>query len=302
MGRRLVTGLITIACIYTLTFVMVVSLPGNPFQQTDRNMPPEAVNALRVRYNMDNNWLYFGQFLAGAVRLDFGPTFTYADWTCNQIIASSLWVSVVLGMTALVFAIMVGVPLGVLGAVRRHSWFDAATTAGVFLGISIPTFVTGTALLIVFAVLLKIAPVGGWGTMAHLPLPALTLSLPFIAYIARLTRTGMLDALSSDFVRTALAKGLSPRRVVWTHALKVAFLPVLSYIGPAAAQAMTGSFVVEKVFGVPGLGQHFVNAAINRDTGLILASVLVFSTLLVALNLAVDVLYSWLDPRIGAVT
>lgn len=299
MGRRLVTGLITIACIYTLTFVMVVSLPGNPFQQTDRNMPPEAVNALRVRYNMDNNWLYFGQFLAGAVRLDFGPTFTYADWTCNQIIASSLWVSVVLGMTALVFAIMVGVPLGVLGAVRRHSWFDAATTAGVFLGISIPTFVTGTALLIVFAVLLKIAPVGGWGTMAHLPLPALTLSLPFIAYIARLTRTGMLDVLGADFLRTARAKGASKHTVIWKHALKVAFLPVLSFLGPATAQAMTGSFVVEKVFGVPGLGQHFVNAALNLDAGLILSSVLVFSTLLVALNLIVDLLYAWIDPRIS---
>ena len=166
------------------------------------------------------------------------------------------------------------------------------------IGISVPTFVAGAALLIVFGVVLKVAPVGGWGTLAHLPLPAITLALPFIAYIARLTRMSMLDALQSDFVRTALAKGLAPRTVIWKHALKPAFLPVLSFLGPATAQAMTGSFVVEKVFGVPGLGQHFVNAALNRDVGLILATVLVFATLLVIFNLLVDVLYAVIDPRV----
>jgi oligopeptide transport system permease protein len=197
---------------------------------------------------------------------------------------------------------LVGVPVGVLSAVKRNSWFDVTSLAFVLLGISLPTFVTGSALLTVFAVYLHIAPVGGWGTLAHLPLPAITLSLPFIAYVARLTRIGMLDVLGSEFVRTALAKGASPRTVVWKHALKVAFLPVLSFLGPATAQAMTGSFVVEKVFGVPGLGQHFVNAALNLDAGLIMSAVLVFSALLVALNLVIDVLYAWLDPRIsGAV-
>jgi len=297
--RRLLLGIVTIACIYALTFVMVISLPGNPFQQGQHNIPPEAEMALRARYSMDNNWLYFREFLAGAVRLDFGPTFTYNDWTCNQIIASALPVSILLGFLAIMIAVLIGVPIGVLSAVKRGSWFDVSSLSLVLLGISVPTFVTGSALLIVFAVCLRIAPVGGWGTLGHLPLPALTLSLPFIAYIARLTRTGMLDALSSDFVRTALAKGASPRAVVWKHALKVAFLPVLSFLGPAAAQAMTGSFVVEKVFGVPGIGQHFVNAALNRDAGLIMSTVLVFSTLLVAFNLIVDVLYTWIDPRIS---
>ena len=297
--RRLLLGVLTIACIYVLTFVMVISLPGNPFQQGQHNIPPEAEMALRARYSMDNNWLYFWEFLGGAVRLDFGPTFTYNDWTCNQIIASALPVSMLIGLTAILVAVMVGVPVGVISAARRNSWVDVTCLALVLLGISLPTFVTGSAMLIVFSVYLKIAPVGGWGTLAHLPLPALTLALPFTAYIARLTRTGMLDALSSDFVRTALAKGASPQTVIWKHALKVAVLPVLSFLGPAAAQAMTGSFVVEKVFGVPGIGQHFVNAALNRDAGLIMSTVLVFATLLVAFNLIVDVLYTRLDPRIS---
>ncbi|UCE59429.1 MAG: ABC transporter permease [Phycisphaerales bacterium] len=297
--RRLLLGILTIACVYTLTFVMVISIPGNPFQQSERNMPPEAEQALRVRYSMDNNWLYFWEFIDGAVHLDFGPAFTYNDWTCNQIIADSLPVSVLIGLMAIVLAVLVGVPLGVISAVRRGGWVDMTVSALVLAGISVPTFVAGTFLLIVFAVYLKIAPVGGWGTLAHLPLPAITLSLPFIAYIARLTRMGMLDVLSSDFIRTALAKGVSPRNVVWNHALKVAFLPVLSFLGPATAQAMTGSFVVEKVFGVPGIGQHFVNAALNLDAGLIMSTVLVFATLLVFMNLLIDVLYMWIDPRIA---
>jgi oligopeptide transport system permease protein len=297
--RRLLLGLLTIACIYVLTFVMVISLPGNPFQQGQHNIAPEVEVALRARYDMDNNWLYFWQFLRGAAVLDFGPTFTYNDWTCNQIIASALPVSMLLGFLAVLIAVLIGVPVGVLGAVRRDSWLDVSCLVLVLLGISLPTFVTGSAVLIVFAVYLQVVPIGGWGTLAHLPLPALTLSLPIAAYIARLTRTGMLDVLSSDFVRTALAKGMSRRAVIWKHALKVAFLPVLSFLGPAAAQAMTGSFVVEKVFGVPGIGQHFVNAALNRDAGLVMGTVLVFSALLVVFNVLVDVLYAWLDPRIS---
>ena len=296
--RRLLLGMVTIMCVYTLTFVMVIALPGNPFQQTERTMPPETEQALRVRYSMDNSWLYFWEFLGGAVRLDFGPTFTYSDWTCNQIIGDALPVSAMIGLLAILIAVLAGVPIGVWSALKRNEWFDVASSVFVLVGISLPTFVTGTFLLIVVSVYLHVAPVGGWGTLAHLPLPALTLSFPFTAYVARLTRIGMLDVLGSDFIRTALAKGATPRSVVWNHALKVAFLPVLSFLGPATAQAMTGSFVVEKIFGVPGIGQHFVNAALNRDAGLIMSTVLVFAALLVALNLVIDVLYAWIDPRI----
>lgn len=300
--RRAIAGVLTVLCIYTLTFIMVISIPGNPFQQGTRNMPADAERALRARYHMDDNWSYYWEFLSGAVRLDFGPTFMYSDWTCNQIIASALPVSATIGLAAMVLAVAVGVPVGVLSAVRRGGLLDAGLLGFVLVGISVPTFVIGAALLIVFGVVFKIAPVGGWGTLAHLPLPAITLSLPFMAYVARLTRMSMLDSLQSDYIRTALAKGLPPRTVIWKHALKPAFLPVLSFLGPATAQAMTGSFVVEKVFGVPGLGQHFVNAALNRDAGLILATVLVFATLLVAFNIIVDLLYAAIDPRVrGAV-
>ncbi len=299
LTRRILAGIVTIACIYALTFIMVVSIPGNPFQQGQHRLSADVEAAMRARYHMDNNWLYFWEFLRGAVRLDFGPTFTYADWTCNQIIAASLPISMAIGLAAMLIALVVGVPIGVLGAVRRNSWLDLSATTLILTGISLPTFVTGSALLIVVGVKLQLAPVGGWGTFAHLPLPAVALSLPFMAYIARLTRAGMIDALGADYVRTAIAKGTSRQRVIWRHALPVAMLPVLSFLGPATAQAVTGSFVVEKVFGIPGMGQHFVNAALNRDPGLLLGAVLVFSTLLVAFNIVVDLLYKALDPRIS---
>lgn len=299
LTRRILAGVITIACIYALTFIMVVSIPGNPFQQGQHRLSADVEAAMLARYHMDNNWLYFWEFLQGAVRLDFGPTFTYADWTCNQIIAASLPISMSIGLAAMLIALVVGVPIGVIGAVRRNSWLDISATTLILTGISLPTFVTGSALLIVVGVKLQLAPGGGWGTFAHLPLPAITLSLPFMAYIARLTRAGMIDALGADYVRTAIAKGASRQRVIWRHALPVAMLPVLSFLGPATAQAVTGSFVVEKVFGIPGMGQHFVNAALNRDPGLLLGAVLVFSTLLVAFNIVVDLLYTALDPRIS---
>lgn len=300
--RRLTAGLITLFCVYAITFVMVVWIPGNPFQSGERRLARETEMALQARYHMDDNWRYFWEYLAGAMRLDFGPAFMYADWTCADILAVSLPVSAMIGGLAILLALMVGVPLGVWSAVRRGTFLDATVQAAVLTGISVPSFVLGTFLLIAFSVYLHWFPIGGWGTLWHLPLPSITLSIPFVAYIARLTRAGMLDALSSDFIRTAVAKGAPPRTVIWRHALKVAFLPVLSYLGPATAQAMTGSFVVEKVFGVPGLGQHFVNAALNRDTGLILATVLAFSAILITFNALVDALYYWLDPRISQAT
>ncbi len=300
--KRVLTGAVTLLCVYAVTFVMVMVIPGNPFATADRNMPPEVVRALQARYSMDNSASYFVEYLWGALHLDFGPSFRYREWTCSEIIGQALPVSMSLGFLAILIAVLVGVPIGVLGAVRRNGLFDVVGLSFVLIGISIPTFVAGSAILTVFAIYLKVAPIGGWGTAGHLLLPAVTLSLPFTASIARLTRVAMIDVLSSDFVRTGLAKGLSRRAVVWKHALKVAFLPVLSYLGPATAQAMTGSFVVEKVFSVPGLGQHFVDAALNLDRGLILGTVLSYATLLIAINIAVDCFYTLVDPRIeGAV-
>ena len=296
--RRLWLGLVTVFCVYTLTFLMVIAVPGNPFQQGQHRVAAETEMALRARYHMDDNWLYYWEFLRGAARLDFGPTFMYADWTCNQIIGSALPVSVLIGILAMLTAVMIGVPLGVWAAQHKNSWIDISCLALVLVGISLPTFVTGTSLIVLFCVSWKLLPIGGWGGVSHLVLPVITLALPFTAYIARLTRSGMFDVLSQDFVRTAFAKGLAPRRVVWHHALKPALLPVVGYLGPATAQALTGSFVVEKVFGVPGIGQHFVNAALNRDAGLMLGAVLVFSTLLVLFNMLADAAYTLIDPRI----
>ena len=185
-----------------------------------------------------------------------------------------------------------------IGSIRPNSFWDLSTLSIALVGISLPNFVIGTLLLLVFGVWLAIFPVGGTGTLRAMVLPAFTLSLPFAAYIARLTRMGMIDQLGADYIRTARAKGLAERRVLLKHALKNAFLPVLSYLGPATALAMTGSFVVERVFDVHGLGEHFVNAVQNKDLFLIMGVVMVFSTMLILFNLAVDVLYRWVDPRI----
>ncbi len=295
---RLLLSIPVLWAIYTLTFLMVVMVPGNPFQQADRQMPEAIQRALESRYHIDNNWAYYWEFLAGALRLDFGPSFQYRDWTCTQIVRQALPVSFSLGVMAVLIAVLVGVPVGVLSAVKRNSWFDVASLALVLIGVSLPSFVTGTALLLAFGVYLEWFPVSGWGRLSQIPMPALALSLPFMAYITRLTRLGMLDVLSSDYIRTAQAKGLSRHMVVWKHALRNAFLPVLSFIGPALAAAMTGSFVVEKLFNVPGLGQHFINSVLNLDRGLIMSTVLVYSALLVLMNLIVDVLYTLVDPRV----
>lgn len=296
--------------IYTITFVLIWIIPGNPLEKPEGRRPPdEIVQAMQARYHLDDPVEFYGDYLAGVSGLDwirngdgpiidFGPSLRHENWTVNEILSAQLPVSILLGLTSIVLACFIGLGAGVLGALRPGSWIDLGTLLLALVGISLPAFVIGMVLLIMFAVHLGWFPVGGWGEPGHLLLPALALSLPFAAYIARLTRSGMLEELQSDHVRTARAKGMPERVVVLKHALKNAFLPVLSYLGPATAAAMTGSFVVEKVFAVPGVGTHFVDAVLGKDVTLILGVVLVYSTLLVLLNLIVDVLYRWLDPRI----
>ncbi len=316
VSRLLQTPFIVLA-VYTVTFLLAWCLPGPAVMNTEGRRPPPAVEAALLRqYDLDNPWVFYWQRLSDAsgvswarARLsgrdtpgpvfDFGPSLRYEDWTVSQIIADTLPVSVALGLCAIAIALVVGVGAGVVGAVRPRSLLDGASLALALIGVSVPSFVVGAALLIVFPVWLGVGRVGGWGSPADFILPAVTLSLPFAAYIARLTRLGMLEALASDYVRTARAKGLPERSVVFKHALKNAFLPVLSYLGPATAYAMTGSFVVELVFNVPGLGQHFVAGVLNKDLFLIMGVTLVYSTMLVLFNLAVDVLYAWVAPRIA---
>lgn len=307
--RRLLMCPVILWAIYTITFMMAINIPGNPFATGDRNLNDSAERAIKARYKADDNSAFYWDYLTGlfnpirairgeGVLIDFGPSWQYRDWNCNQIIAASLPVSISLGLSAMLLACVVGVPIGVLSAVKRDTWLDYTALGLALVGISLPTFVTGIALLILFAVKLTWLPVGGWGTISQIWLPAFTLALPFMAYIARLTRLGMLDVLASDYIRTAQAKGLSPRSVIWKHALKNAFLPVLSFLGPATAAALTGSFVVESIFNIPGIGQHFVNGVLNRDRGMILATVLVYSTIIILFNLLVDITYTFVDPRI----
>jgi oligopeptide transport system permease protein len=306
---RLLLCPVILWAVYTVTFVMAVSAPGNAFENPSRNLPPDVVRAVLARYHADDSWRLYWEYLAGVtgVRrlttgqgpwIDLGPSWSYRDWTCNQIVADSLPISLILGLTAVIIAVIVGVIVGVFGAVRRYSWFDYFSLGLVLVGISLPSFIPATLLLIVFAVELCWLRIGEWGSLSQVWVPAVVLSLPLMAYIARLTRLGMLDVLQSDYIRTARAKGAPPRRVIWKHAFRNACLPVLSFLGPASAAAMTGSFVMEKVFAIPGLGQHFVNSVLSRDQMLILACVLVYSAVLVVMNLLVDVLYTFVDPRI----
>lgn len=297
---RLLQAPLTLLAVYTITFLLAWALPGSAAMTDETRRPsPETLAALEARYNLhDPVSFYFGYAWRVLTRADFGPSLRYTDWTVNEILAGSLPVSVTLGALAVIMAVAIGVPAGVIGAARPRSVRAAAALGLALVGVSVPTFVIGSGLLILFPVWLGIGRVGAWASPADAVLPAFTLALPIAAYIARLTRIGMAEALESDYVRTARAKGLSEFRILYRHALRNALLPVVSYLGPAAAGATTGSFVVEKVFNIPGLGQHFVSAVLNKDLFLIMGVTLVYATMLIGLNLCVDLLYALADPRI----
>jgi len=298
IGFRLIQFPLILAIIYLITFTLVWVVPGDPFERTDRKLSDEAKAALREKYHAQSWASFLGHYPRMVLTQgDFGWSFAYTEWTVNDILKSALPVSVTLGLAALTIATYAGVTIGVLAAVRRGGVIDWLSLTIALVGVSVPSFVMATLLLVGFCVQLHWFPLG-WGTLREMVLPAVSLSLMPMAYIARLTRVSMIDVLSSDYVRTARAKGLSRSSVIWKHCLRNAFLPVFSYLGPAAAAAMTGSFVVEKVFNIPGLGQHFVNSVLNRDQTLILGTVMIYSILLMSLNLLVDVGYAFLDPRI----
>jgi oligopeptide transport system permease protein len=295
---RLAQFPLILAVIYVLTFLLAWVAPGSPFEG-ERNMPPETLQALKERFSADSPIAFLTTYPVKILTQgDFGPSLLYREWSVNDILAASLPVSITVGLFAMTVAVFVGVTVGAMAAVRRNGLLDYASMSITLIGISLPSFVTAAVLLLVFSGWLKIFPVGSWGSIRDVILPGLALSLAPMAYIVRLQRVAMLDVLGSDYVRTARAKGLSTTTVIWKHCLRNAFLPVLSYLGPATAVTLTGSFVVEKVFNVPGLGQHFVNSVLNRDQTLILGVVMVYSALLLGLNLIVDLCYTLVDPRI----
>ncbi len=296
--RRLLLFVPTLWAIATLTFLLVHAAPGGPFQ-AEKDIPPAAKAQLLQRYGLDQPLrVQYGRFLANAVRLDFGPSYKFPSRQVKEIIAEAFPVSLELGLWALLVAIAIGVPVGVVAAVRQNTAIDTAAMGFALAGVSVPNFVLGPLLVLFFSLSLFLLPPALWQGPASRVLPVLTLSTAYVAYIARLTRAGMLEVLRQDFVRTARAKGLSEGAVITRHALRLGILPVVSYIGPAAARIVMGSVVVEKIFAIPGLGRHLVNAAFNRDYTLVMGIVLFYAAFLMVLNLLVDIAYTRLDPRV----
>jgi len=298
---RRVAGIIpTLLILVTLSFFIIRTAPGGPFDQ-EQTLSPQVRANLDRAYGLDQPIaLQYLRYLQGLARGDFGPSFKLRDFTVTDLVGRGLPLSITLGLAAMLLAISVGVPLGVAAALRRDTVIDHGVTGFVVLSIALPGFVTGPLLALIFGLYLRWLPVAGWeeGEPRYLVLPVVTLALPVIAYIARLVRASLLDVLRADFVRTARARGLGPWRILWRHALRPAMLPAVSYLGPATAFAVTGSLVVESVFGLPGTGRYLVQGAINRDYSLVMGMVIVYGTLMLLMNLIVDLVYEWLDPRV----
>ncbi len=281
-----------------VSFFMVALAPGD-FFSAERDLPEPIKAELEAYYGLDQPvWVQYGNWLSRVVTEgDFGPSYVYVNRSVNELIAEAFPVSAQLGGLALLIALAVGIPAGLIAAVRRNTWLDYTPMALAMLGICLPTFVLGPLLALVFGLGLGWLPVSGWFGPAYIVLPALTLGLFFAAYVARLTRGGMLEVLAQDFIRTARAKGLPEWQIVLKHALKGGILPVVTFLGPAITGIISGSFVVETVFAVPGLGQHFVNSATNRDVTLVMGLVVFYGTVIILANLIVDLLQLALDPR-----
>jgi len=298
IARRALLMIPTLWAIATLTFFMIRLAPGGPFM-SEKDIPEQVKVQLAHKYGLDRPLAQqYTAFLANAVRFDFGPSYRFPARSVREIILEGLPVSAELGGWALLFALLVGIPVGIVAAQRQNTATDFAAMSLALAGVSIPNFVLGPVLVLVFSLTLFLFPPALWQGPSSRVLPVLTLSTAYVAYIARLTRAGMLEVLSQDFVRTARAKGLSETAVIGKHALKLGVLPVVSYLGPATARILMGSIVVESIFGVPGVGRYLVNAAFNRDYTLVMGVVLFYAAFLMVLNLVVDVAYTWLDPRV----
>ncbi len=317
--RRLFWFVLTLWAVVTVSFFLMRAVRGGPFSD-ERELPAAVERNLQARYHLD--WSLGRQYLQyiGPLNLDerraallggdgtkplggvlvgeLGPSFKYRDYAVEDIIAESLPISMALGAVALLWAGLLGVTTGVLAALRRGSRLDVALRVVATTGIALPNFVIAGLLILVLVFWLGLLPVAGWGGLRHLVLPGFALGAPFAAYVSRLTRTGMLEVLSQDWIRTAHAKGLPPRTVLLRHALKGGILPVVSYLGPAAAGILTGSLVIEKIFAIPGTGTHFVNSALNRDYTLSMGVTILYTVLVYGLNTLVDLAYTFLDPRI----
>ncbi len=296
--RRLFETIPVLFLIATLTFFMTKLAPGGPFSK-EKNVTPEILKALEARYGLDKplHQQYF-LYLKGLLRGDLGPSFKYPNRSVQELIADTFPVSLELGCLGLAIALVIGVSAGVVASVRKNSFFDYSAMSLAMTGICLPTFVLGPLLVLVFAIHLNWFNASGWDFARDRVLPATTLGFYYAAYVARLTRGGMLEILSQDFIRTARAKGASSARILLRHVLRGGLAPVVSFLGPAAAGIITGSFVVETIFNVPGLGRFFITSAFNRDYTLVLGTVLFYAALIIFFNLLVDIVQVWLNPRL----
>ena len=296
---RILQSIPVLLVVISATFLLVHSAPGGPFS-ADKAVPEEVLRALEAQYNLDQPlWQQYLSYLDDVVHGDFGPSFKYSGRTVNELIASGLPITAELGLYAMLVAIVIGLSAGIFAAIRPNSLQDYIPMSAAMLGICIPSFLLGPLLVLIFGINLEWVPVSGWGDApGDKILPAITLGTGYAAYIARLSRGGMLEVLSQDYIRTARAKGLSEPLVIAKHALRGGLIPVVAFLGPAFAGLVGGSFVVETIYQIPGLGRFYVQAAFNRDYTMILGTTIFFATLIILFNLISDMLTIWLNPKL----
>jgi oligopeptide transport system permease protein len=297
--RRLLSLIPTLFLVLTVVFIMLRLAPGSPFDQ-ERSVPPEQLAAMEERYHLNDPLLvqYKDWLVMLARDHTLGPSMKYPGRTVEEIIGLTLPESMKLGFWGMILALAMGIPLGIVGAVRQNTWKDSVAMAAAMLGISVPRFVLAPLLVLALSLKLYLLPVARWESWRHMVLPVFCTALPMAAYIARLTRAGMLEVIRSDFIRTARAKGLSERVVIFRHALRGGLLPVVSFLGPGFAGLLVGSLVIERIFDIPGMGRYLVEGVQNRDYNLVAGVVLVYAVLLSVANAAVDIAYKLIDPRV----
>ena len=300
MIKRILVAIPTLLILISISFVLVHSAPGSPFTD-DRDIPPEIMKNIEAKYHLDKPlYVQYVYYLKDVVTWDFGPSFKYKDFSINELVNKAFAVSLKIGFFAFAFAVFMGVGCGVIAALNQNTKIDYGIMSFAMVGVAIPNFVLGPILVAVFAIYFKILPAGGWngGSIEYVLLPVLAMSFRYIASIARIMRASMIEVLNSNFIRTAKAKGMGQTYIIFHHALRPSILPVVSYMGPAFVGIITGSVVIETIFGLPGIGQLFVNGALNRDYNMVLTLTIIVGGLMILFNTIVDILYVVIDPKI----
>jgi oligopeptide transport system permease protein len=298
--RRIIGAIPTLFALIVISFFIMRVAPGGPFS-ANRKLTAAVLENMNRAYHLDEPvWMQFGRYLWGLAHFDFGPSMKYKDFSVTELIVQGIPVSLEVGLWAMVFATITGVALGIAGALRRNGATDLTAGIIAMTGLAVPTFVIGPLLQIVFGLQLHWFPIAGWdGSLNAKVLPVFVLALPNIAYISRLTRGSMIETLRTNYVRTARAKGIGPRRVIWKHAMTGAMLPVIAYLGPATAITVTGSVVIEQIFGIPGIGRYFVEGASNRDYPLVMGVTILYGGVVILANIVTDVARGFLDPKVS---